>query len=347
MLERSPRHREIQISFRSLCEKILAREGAIVVETGWKSKNGRAPAQAADFVFKRPPDPDLTVVEAKFIRSRRMEDALFRNALDEVKRYREVRKARHATLIITSEPTGAQLQEAERQDVTLWGIRQLIPLALKTPTLAEALADLLRELSGDPDQFADAMHLLEAHTARAKNRGEGAKLIAELDQIKPGRENHRKFEQIGEKVIRFLFTDQVQRWSVPVATDDGLNRPTLLVRMMPHHEVWQSLCRDFNSRYVTFTFLNSGELAGHGDVHSSARHLHPKAQRSIGIVVARAGLDTGARRAAVEALREQGKLILTVSLAELREMLMARDAGDEYHDFFHERACELMADNTL
>lgn len=347
MLERSPRHREIQISFRSLAEKILAREGAIVVEAGWKNKTGKAAATNADFVFKRPPENELTVVEARLCRSRRYEDGLFRNALEELKRHREGRKAKNATLIITAEPTAAQLQEAERQGVTLWGVPQLVPLAIKTPTLAEALADLLREISTDASQFGEIMQFLEGHTARAKARGEGAKLIAELDQSKPGRENHRKFEQVGEKAVRQLFSEQVQRWSVPVLVEDGLNRPTLVVRLLPRHDVWAGLCEEFSSRYACFNFLNQAEPATHGDILSAARHLHPKARRSIGILIARGGFDAGARRAAVESLRDQGKLLLLVSLQDLREMLIARDAGDEYHDFFHERACDLMADNQV
>lgn len=347
MMERSPRHREIQLSFRSLAEKILAREGAIVVETGWKSKNGRAPAANADFAFKRPPDNELTVVEAKLLRSRRMEDGLFRNALDELKRFREARKAKNAILIMTAEPTEAQLLECERQAVTIWGLPQIIPLALKTPTLAETLADLLREISADIQHFDESIHLLDGHTARSKARGDGQKLAAEFDQTKPGRENQRKFEQTGEKAIRLLFSEQVQRWSVPVVTEDGMNRPALVVRLMPRHDVWIGLTRDFDSRYMSIAFQNAAELASYGDVLAAARHLHPKAKRSIGLLIARSGADQGARRGALEVLREQGKLIITVTLAELKELLIARDAGDEYHDFFHERASDLLADNSL
>lgn len=347
MLERSPRHREIQISFRSLAEKILAREGAIVVETGWKNKTGKAQAATADFVFKRPPENELTVVEAKLCRTRRMDDGLFRNALEEIRRHRDAKKAKNAILIMTADASPAQSLEAEKQGVAVWGIPQLVPLAIKTPTLAEALADLLREISSDPHHFADPMQTLEANTARAKARGEGAKLIAELDQSKPGRENHRKFEQIGEKAVRLLFSEQVQRWSVPVIMEDGLNRPTLVVRLAPRHDVWQSLSTEFSSRYMIFSFQNEAEPAGYGDVTAASRHLHPKARRSVGILVARGGFEQGARRAAVETLRDHGKLVLLVSLQELKEMLIARDAGDEYHDFFHERASDLMADNLV
>jgi hypothetical protein len=347
MLERTPRHREIQMNFRSLAEKILAREGAIIVENAWKTKNGKTPPTAPDFVFKRPPENELTVVEAKLLRSRRLEDALFRNALEEVKRYRDARKAKHGILILTADLTELQAQEAERQGVTLWGISQLVPLALKTPTLAEALSDLLREVSSDGEQFAEIMQQLEANTARSKARGDGAKLVAEFDQIKPGREGQRRFEQVGEKAMRLLLSDQVQRWSVPVITEDGMSRPALVVRLMPRHDVWSTLCADLGSRYMTIGFLNQPDAAGHGDILSAARHLYPRATRSIALVLARAGWDGAWRRAAIELLREQGKLVLPVGLQDLKDMLIARDSGDEYHDFFHERASDLMADNLV
>lgn len=347
MLERSPRHREIQMNFRSLAEKILAREGAIVVENGWKTKNGKAAPSAPDFVFKRPPENELTVVEAKFLRSRRMEDQLFRNALEEIKRYRDLRKAKQAILILTCEPSDFQMQEAERQGVALWGISQLVPMALKTPTLAEALSELLREVSYDGNQFLDTMQLLEASTTRAKARGDGAKLIAEFDQIKPGREGQRRFEQVGEKAMRLLLSEQVQRWSVPVITEDGMNRPALVLRLMPRHDVWSLLSADFSSRYMTIGFLNDAEPAGYADVLSAARHLYPRANRSICLLLARNGWDGAWRRGAIEVLREQGKLVLPFGLADLKDLLIARDCGDEYHDYFHERANDLMADNLI
>lgn len=347
MLERSPRHREIQLSFRSLAEKILAREGAIIVENGWKTKSGKAAPTAPDFAFKRPPENELTVVEAKFLRSRRMEDGLFRNALEGIKRCRDTRKAKQAILILTCEASEAQVQEAERHTVSVWGISQLVPMALRTPTLAEALSDLLREVSSDGERFMDTIQLLESHATRAKTRSEGARLIAELDEVKPGREGQRRFEQVGEKAMRLLLADQVQRWSVPVVTEDGMNRPALVVRLMPRHDVWAQLSSDLSSRYMTISFLNDPDPASHADLLAAARHLYPKASRSIALVLARSGFEAAWRRAAIELLRDQGKLILTLGQADLRDLLMARDCGDEYHDFFHERANDLFADNLI
>lgn len=220
-------------------------------------------------------------------------------------------------------------------------------MALRTPTLAEALSELLREVSFDGERFLDTMQLLEAHATRAKTRSEGAKLIAELDQVKPGREGQKRFEQVGEKAIRLLLAEQVQRWSVPVIIEDGMNRPTLVVRLMPRHDVWAQLSSDLSSRYMTISFLNSADPAGHAELLSAARHLYPKASRAIAIVLARAGFEGAWRRAAIELLREQGKLVLTLSQAELRDLLIARDSGDEYHDLFHERANDLFADNLV
>lgn len=348
MLERSPKHREIQLNFRSLAEKILGREGGIVVESGWKNKTGKMAPATADFVIKRPPDSELTVVEAKLIRSRRMEEGLFRTAVEELKRFRDTRNAKNAALLITATPSESQIADAERHGVQLLGLGSLVSLALKTPTLAEALADMLREIAPAPGHFDAEIVQLETASPRGKLKGEGAKILDDLDKLKPGRENQKKFEQVGERAARLLLGSEVQRFTVPVMTaDDGMNRPCLVARMLPQHDVWANLVADFSSRFLTFHFINGLEMAGQPDVLAAGRHLHPKAKRSIGILISRSGFDQGARRAAIELLRQEGKLVFAFGLSDLKEMLIARDAGDEYNDIFHERACDMMADAVV
>ena len=126
-----------------------------------------------------------------------------------------------------------------------------------------------------------------------------------------------------------------------------MSRPALVVRLMPRHDVWLQLASDFSSRYMTISFLNDGDSAGYAEIQTAARHLYPKANRSLGLVLARSGWEGAWRRGAIEQLRDHGKLLLTLGLQDLKDLLIARDCGDEYHDFFHERANDLMADNLV
>lgn len=347
MLDRTPRHRELQTGFKMFCEKLITREGFLVMEAGWKQKNARNLHAGIDLVVKRPSDPDMTVVEAKFYRSRLIDPALIRNALEEIKKFRDAKKAKAALLIITAEISAGLKAEALKQDVTIWDLTDILQLTVKTPTLADGLGELLREgdfSAAQGEQFFEELVLLDEQSPRQKGKAEGARLIGELDAVKPGREGARKFEQLCDKAMRYLLSDQFHRWNTQVTTEDGFNRPDLLARLVPRHAFWVGLSEDFRSRYVVFAFKNTAEPLPHGEIFSVETYLHAGALRMIALVVARAGIDAGARRACQLALRERGKLVLCLTLAELREMLAAKDSGDEYNDILIERAGELLTD---
>lgn len=349
MLERTPKHKELQIGFKMLCEKLLTRESFLIMEAGWKQKHGRTAVSTADLTIKRPSEADLTVVEAKFYRSRKVDLALFRNALEELKKHRDAKKAKNAIMIVTCEITPAMRVETERHGGVLWGLADLLLLTAKTPTLADTLADLLRE--ADPgaagrDLFSEELQQLEEQSPRIKTKSEGARLIADLDQVKPGREGVKKFEQLCDKAIRYLFADQFQRWNSQPHIDDRLHRPNLIARLVPKHEFWISLSEDFRCRYVLFSFGNEMEPLNQGEILSNLRHLSTGALRTVLLVICRGGLDAGARRASQSALRENGHVVLMLTLAELRDMLTAKDNGDEFSDVLIDRAAELLTDLT-
>ncbi|MDG3578679.1 restriction endonuclease [Rhizobium sp. YJ-22] len=348
MLERTPRQRELHVGFKMLCEKLLTRDGYMIMESGWKQKVARAPVQAADLLIKRPSDPDTTVVESKFYRSRRIDPVLLRNALDELKRHRETKKSKSALLIVSAQTTPAMRQEAEKLGVTLWGFAELLQMTAKTPSLADNLADLLRD--GDPstgDVFAAELAVLEEQSGRQRPRGEGAKIAADLDLVKPMRDGNKRFAQLCDRAIRYLFSEQFHRWAPQNNPEDGLFRPDLIARLAAGHDFWSALSGDFDGRYGLFLFPNQAEPLGHGAILSAERFLSRPALRPMLLVVSRAGLDAGGRRAVQEALRQRGHLILSLTLAELKDMLTARDLGDEFHDVLIDRMSEMLTDLSI
>lgn len=350
MLDRSmPRQRELHIGFKMLCEKILTRDGFMIMESGWKQKTGRVPTPGVDFVVKRPNEPDTMTVEAKFYRARRVDAVLFRNALEELKRQRETKKSKTALLILSTVVSGTMQAEAEKAGVTLWALPELLQRTAKTPSLADTLADLLRD--GDPlsvrgDLFEAELAALEEQSTRQRQK-EGAKLSSDFDLVKPGRDGAKRFAQLGEKAMRYLFGEQFNRWMAQASPDDGLFRPDLIARLVPRHDVWVSLSGDFSARYALFSFPNGAEPLGQGNVLSAERFLSRPALRPLSIIVSRASLDAGGKRAVQEALRQRGHLILTLTLAEVKEMLTSRDMGDEFHDILIERLSETLTDLSV
>ena len=76
---------------------------------------------------------------------------------------------------------------------------------------------------------------------------------------------------------------------------------------------------------------------GESTRRDSKRIYHlDSALRSVAIIVARNGYDSGARRAIQGALREAGKLIIVLDLEDVLRLLRAKDSGLEPSDLLVE-----------
>jgi len=108
----------------------------------------------------------------------------------------------------------------------------------------------------------------------------------------------------------------------------------LIARLAPKDTgaFWLSLAQDFRCRYVVFEFKNYTEKISQSQVYSTEKYLYPNALRSVAIIIARNGHDSGARRAIQSALRESGKIILVLSFEDLLKLLRAKDTGLEPSD---------------
>ena len=69
-----------------------------------------------------------------------------------------------------------------------------------------------------------------------------------------------------------------------------------------------------------------------------------KALRSIAIIVSPNGFSENAEKAARGALREEGKLILALTNAELVQMLQMQDNGDDPADYLSDKLDALLID---
>jgi hypothetical protein len=78
-----------------------------------------------------------------------------------------------------------------------------------------------------------------------------------------------------------------------------------------------------------FEFKNYRERITQNEIYTTEKYLYAAALRSVAIIIARGGDGESAKRTMRGALREQGKLMLCLSLAELCTLLRGRDAGDD------------------
>jgi hypothetical protein len=326
--------------FEHLCVQILTKLG---YQNDTEFANWRNPDQA-DFVGIAPNSSTRVIVECKLTISRQTRPVVINQGIAQLLRKRETLPEAQLLLIISSPLPNVYFNIAAKAGVDeVWDLPLLLLRAAEAG-LYEKLAEFLREIGvGDLGTLGDAPILpLPERTDTLQPDKQGEALWKELHAIQSGRDGAIAFEKACEKALKHLFGDQFGAWHSQSQSEEGFHRRDFLVRLRPRHDFWISLAHDFRSRYIIFEFKNYSNPISQAEIYSTEKYLFTTALRSVAIVIARSGADSGASRAASGALREAGKLILILSLDDVCEMLHASDRGEEPEILLYQRLDQLL-----
>lgn len=135
----------------------------------------------------------------------------------------------------------------------------------------------------------------------------------------------RRFERICSRALKYVFQDDLVAWRRQHKTETNMYRFDLLARISSRSDFWLQLCSHFNARYVIFEFKLYGKLIGQGEVLTTEKYLYKAALRPVAFIISAHGPNDSAEKMARGALRENGKLILLLSVEDVCKMLHARD----------------------
>lgn len=236
-----------------------------------------------------------------------------------------------------------ELAEADRLNfaaitgprVEIWDLVRLSGMAEGDPVLAETLEELASETMLDRS-FA----VLRPQSGAS---GRGAEIARGLRTSQPGLAGWRDFESGCEQAVRYLFADELQNPTAQQRTDDGLNRMDLICRIRcDGSSFWTMMAADFSTRYVVFDAKNHANPVGQHEIDITAKYLFRKGLRNFAIIIAREGASDEGRLASAGLLRESGKFILVISLADLCGMLEGADSGDAPENLLYQRMDEML-----
>lgn len=153
-------------------------------------------------------------------------------------------------------------------------------------------------------------------------------LIRKLDELKPGRENFKKYESLCADIITYLFESAVTNKKQQVNTDNNLYRYDLVARINPTTEFWKFIISEIQSRYVIFEFKNYSEKIDQEQILTTEKYLFSQALRKVAIIFSRKGGDESADKFIRGALRESGKTIIVLNDDDVIKMITAKEKGD-------------------
>ena len=266
-----------------------------------------------------------------------------KNAIDHIATIIKAKPYDEGILIVTWDINSPQFKTADLKlptNIKLWDLGDLRKLSEREAGLRQALNDLIDETVMHSD-FVEGVTV--SIPRQNSSELEGSALARQLLDTAPGKPGWQNFEDLCEAAFKLLFGKHITSWNRQNRTDDGLNRMDLIGRIQTSDDsFWTDIARDFRARYVVFEAKNYKKPIKQGQILTTEKYLFTTALRPVAIIVAREGVSTQAAQTAKGSLREYGKLILTLSLADLCSLLKSYDRGESPENLLFERLDEML-----
>jgi len=288
-------------------------------------------------------------IEVKYYRTMRAQPALIDAAAARLEINGITAQAKKGMLVVSCFLPG-KLRETLEQKFSITFVDQvdLRNWCAARPDLMEKLDALLEANPSEPhvthptreDPTRGSRPLKNVPPPARDTRG--TELCQELKGIKKGKSAWAKYEKVCEKILKYLFPNDLHGWHAQMRTDDGLNRYDYICRVRPTTEFWKFVIDHLDSRYVLFEFKNYTDEIKQGQILTTEKYLLERGLRRMAIIMTRVGAEPHAVAMTQGAMREHGKLMLIVNDEKVCKMLHMKERGEDPTDCLFE-----IADNFL
>ena len=163
-----------------------------------------------------------------------------------------------------------------------------------------------------------------------------------FNQCKPGREDEKKYEKICEKAIKYLFKTEFFQISSQYSTNDNIFRMDLITSLKGTTEFWKFLIQFFNTKFVVFEFKNYSEEISQNLIFITGKYLYPSALRNVAFIISRYGLDKNANLIVDSKIKDEKKLIISLTDKDILIMIALKEEGKEPSDYLLEKVEKML-----
>lgn len=327
--------------FENLVHRILTTNNFVVSINNTRGNKG--------FDFLARLGTESWAIEVKYYRTARAQPSLIAAAAARVESNGATAKANKGMLIVSC-TLPPDLRDFLEQEYSITFVDQIdLRIWCKShPNLTYEL-DALLEIP--PNGFQEIHPIRNEPTQRSKPLRElplppqdttGTELCNELRSIKKGKSYWSQYEKVCEKILKYLFANDLHGWHRQKRTDDGLNRYDYVCRVRQTTDFWRFIIDHLNSRYILFEFKNYSGKIKQGQILTTDKYLLERGLRRVAIIMTRVGSESHAIAMTQGAMREHGKLMLIVDDEKVCEMLHMKERGEDPTDCLFE-----IADNFL
>lgn len=170
-------------------------------------------------------------------------------------------------------------------------------------------------------------------------------LFQELESIPKWKDWATQYEKKCIEILKYLFDNwrDLALWEKQKSSEDWLNRYDLLCRIISYQNTfWSEIASDFHTRYIVFEFKNYSDKIKQWQILTTEKYLFTKALRSVSFIIARNWIDENWKKTCSGALKESWKLIVTISHANILEMITLKDKWEEASDILRKLVDEML-----
>ncbi len=306
------------------------------------------PGRDRGFDFLGSLGSDTWAIEVKFYRTQRAQATLIETAALRLNHRGVTAQATKGMLVVSCYlPIQLRLQLEKDFNLTFIDGADLANWAASDPALLSELQSLLETSPDDLTQVRSSQHppVLSGKPlteASLPENTEGSDLCKELRKLGRGKKHWPAYEKLCERILRYLFPNDLHGWHRQKRTDDGLNRYDFVCRIRTTTDFWQFVAQHLDSRYVVFEFKNYTGKIKQGQVLTTEKYLLEKALRRVAIIFSRDGADKHAIIMTQGAMREHGKFMLILDDDRVCQMLHMKERGEDPTDCLFDVADDFM-----
>ncbi len=179
-------------------------------------------------------------------------------------------------------------------------------------------------ITSESKKTSDTIKNKKTSKATEKQREQAEQAIQLRDSlinIKPGNGGWLKYEKKCTEILKFLFELELDGWFDQQTTDDKLNRYDTVCRIKSIESVWGFITSQLHSQYIVFEFKNYTKKITPMQILTTEKYLFENALRKVAIIISRKGPSSEALKMRDGAMRDSGKMILTLKDDDLVNMM--------------------------
>lgn len=169
--------------------------------------------------------------------------------------------------------------------------------------------------------------------------------IERLETIIAGKKNAQQYEKFCVDILKYLFNDTLTLWEEQQKSNDDLFRFDLICKIKNNinNEFFNTIENYFSSKYIIFEFKNYIEEITQKEVYTTEKYLYKTALRTVAILLTRNGVDKNGIKAIKGTLRENGKLIIVLDDSDIKQMIYAKEHGEDYIEILINKLDKMLA----